>query len=201
MKERDTSASSWLDRFHDGDRAVLEQCYREHFDTVARAVSRYLQGADQETVVHDVFYALLSQREMREGFRGGAIAAWLTTVGRNRAVDYLRRHRRVRSLEANGEGGGLEPAAPGPGPDASAEASLLLDKIRAQLPDKWRPVFEARFVLQLSQREAAAQIGITRTTLAYRELRVRALLGRIVSDADFAAEDRAASDITEEESS
>ena len=37
-------------------------------------------------------------------------------------------------------------------------------------------VFEARFVRQLTQREAASTLGISRTTLAYQEHRIRKLL-------------------------
>src|SRR5437868_4527758 len=46
----------WLDEFHAGDPAVMRQCYVEHFAAVDRAVGRILQGADKETVVHEVFY-------------------------------------------------------------------------------------------------------------------------------------------------
>jgi hypothetical protein len=66
----------------------------------------------------------------------------------------------------------------------------MLERFRAQavigrfrrevLPEKWRSVFEARFIRQLSQREAATEIGITRTTLAYQEMRVRSLLERFL---------------------
>ena len=35
-------AVSWLQSFHQGEREVLEACYREHFDTVARAVGGVL---------------------------------------------------------------------------------------------------------------------------------------------------------------
>ncbi|NPC78158.1 RNA polymerase subunit sigma-70, partial [Pyxidicoccus fallax] len=51
---------------------------------------------------------------------------------------------------------------------------------REHLPAKWAPVFEARFVRQLSQREAAAALGLHRTTLAYQELRIRSLLKKFL---------------------
>jgi RNA polymerase sigma-70 factor (ECF subfamily) len=44
------------------------------------------------------------------------------------------------------------------------------------LPPEWIPVFDARFVRQLDQRQAARAIGIPRTTLVYREHRIRRLL-------------------------
>lgn len=167
--------NDWLARFHAGDRRVLETCYREHFDAVRAGVGRYLSGADQETVIQDVFLSLVSSARTREAFRGGSLGGWLHTVARNRAVDYLRRHRRgARAEEARED----QLAAGGPDPATAAEARLLVRRFRATLPDKWVPVFEARFVEQLSQREAADRLGCSRTTLAYQELRVRRLLRR-----------------------
>jgi hypothetical protein len=43
-------------------------------------------------------------------------------------------------------------------------------------------VFEARFLRQLSPREAAQPLGVPRTTLVYQEQRVRALLEQFVLD-------------------
>ena len=41
-------------------------------------------------------------------------------------------------------------------------------------------MFEARFLQHLNQSEAAALLGMRRTTLAYRELRIRALLRKFL---------------------
>ncbi|HEY3669201.1 MAG TPA: hypothetical protein VGL19_24550, partial [Polyangiaceae bacterium] len=57
------------------------------------------------------------------------------------------------------------------------EARALLLKFRSEvLPAEWEGVFETRFVRQLDQREAARSLGIPRTTLLYREHRIRRLL-------------------------
>ena len=48
--------------------------------------------------------------------------------------------------------------------------------LREALPEEWGPIFQARFVEQLDQREAARRLGMHRTTLAYREVRIRKLL-------------------------
>jgi RNA polymerase sigma-70 factor (ECF subfamily) len=44
------------------------------------------------------------------------------------------------------------------------------------LPEGLWPLFQARFIERLDQREAARRLGLHRTTLAYRELRVRRFL-------------------------
>jgi len=167
----------WLERFHAGDRDVLEACYREHFRTVGQAIGQVLRGADRETVVHDVFVDLLANANLRRGFVGGAFATWIGVVARNRAVDYWRRYRREGALdEAAAEGA---PSAPAERMEEDVGARLLMAQFRSEvLPEKWHTVFEHRFLLGLDQREAARRLGISRTTLAYREAQVRRLLGR-----------------------
>lgn len=168
----------WLRRFHDGERAVMEEMYRDHYDVVSRAVGRIVGGADQETLVHELFFRLLHRREAREGFTGGSLAAWLTTLARNLALDHLRaRGREVPFDAADAErlaGGAVDE-------QAAAEARDAIETFRRDwLPPGWERLFQLRFVERLSQREAARVLGIRRTTLAYRELRIRRLLQRFV---------------------
>ena len=174
-----TETDSWLERFHAGQRDVLEACYRDHFDLVYRAVARIVSGPDRETIVHEVFFRLISSVKQRSGFKGGSFEAWIRTVARNRAIDFLRHHKRetlvdpetVASLASREE---IER-------EDATHAYLLIEKFLAEcLPGKWRPVFEARFIKQLSQREAARELGMRRTTLAYQEHQVRKLLRRFL---------------------
>ncbi len=170
---------SWLACFHAGQRGAMEDCYREHFATVEKTVGQILYGADKETVIHEVFFRLLSDRQARLGFQGGSLRAWIATVARNRAIDYLRRHRREQVVDpevAAGLAGGEESRC-----EERTEAKILVERFcREQLPDRLAPVFEARFIKQLSQREAARELGMRRTTLAYREGRIRILLRRFL---------------------
>jgi RNA polymerase sigma-70 factor, ECF subfamily len=172
----------WLERFHAGERAVIEGCYRDHFRVVEHAVSQVLRGADKETVVHEVFLQLISRAELRRGFSGGGFSAWLATVARHQAIDFWRRHRRELSLDQlPAEASPAEPAQPIERFERTVEARLLIDRFRREaLPPRWAGVFEARFVGGLDQRSAAARLGISRTTLAYQEIQVRRLLRRFV---------------------
>jgi RNA polymerase sigma-70 factor (ECF subfamily) len=172
----------WLDRFHAGEREVLDECYRNHFRVVETAVGHVLRGADKETVIHDVFLQLLARPELRRGFTGGSFAAWLATIARHQAIDFWRRYRREHSLEQlasrNAPGEPVQPVEP---LERTVEARLLIDRFRREvLPPKWARVFEARFVSGLDQRSAAAQVGISRTTLAYQEIQLRRLLRRFL---------------------
>jgi RNA polymerase sigma-70 factor (ECF subfamily) len=165
----------WLNRFHAGDRAAMEECYRDYYQVVEAAVRGMLREADKETVIHEVFFALLSEPTTRQGFQGGSFAAWLRTLAKNRALDLLRRQQLERRAapEAARQ---MQTSVPGPS-EQRADARAFLSRFQKQcLPEKWRAVFETRFVQQLSQREAASTLGISRTTLAYQEHRIRALL-------------------------
>jgi RNA polymerase sigma-70 factor (ECF subfamily) len=167
---------AWLQAFHAGERACLEQCYRHQLDTVDRAVATVVSSpADRETLVHEVFFRLLNEERLRRGFRGGSLSAWLRVVARNQAIDYTRR-RRLELLVAND----AAPAAT-PSEEPEIEVRLTLERFREKvLPRKWQRVFTARFVEQQDQPTAARSLGMRRTTLAYQEYRIRNLLRRFV---------------------
>ena len=140
-----------------GNTRRTRRFYCEHYATVDRAVGGVLRGADRETVVHEVFFRILSNEEMRRAFTGGSAAAWVAMVARNHAIDYRRRRGR-EVLDDAAE----TPDAQAPAADEASDAKLLVDRFRREvLPEKWRPVFEACFLQQLSQREAAQALGMS----------------------------------------
>lgn len=171
---------AWLAEFHAGDRIVLEGCYRQCYRNVVRAVGRLLSGADAETVTHEVFYRLLSSAKVRESFQGGSLDAWLTQVATNSARDLLRRQRREQPEDAAPESQARAKFGERAGECSFADevdAKLLIDRFRkTRLPPEWGAVFDARFLRQLPQRQAAEELGMPRTTLVYQEQRIRALL-------------------------
>jgi RNA polymerase sigma-70 factor (ECF subfamily) len=172
------ASDAWLRRFHDGEPDAIEQVYREHFDTVGRVVAPLLGRGDGETVIQEIFFRLITQPALRAAFRGGDLGSWLCVVSRNHAIDYLRRRNRevpTATVPAPDQPGSL------PSWETEAEARLLVERFRAEvLPPKWAATFELRFLQQLSQSEAAAALGMGRTTLAYQEARVRRLLRKFL---------------------
>ena len=74
----------------------------------------------------------------------------------------------------------LDDAEPRVEPDVAAAARRELAAFRATLPTDWIGVFDACFVRQLSQRDAARALAIPRTTIAYRALRIRRALRRFI---------------------
>lgn len=185
-ESRSETDTRWLRAFHAGDREVLEACYRAHFEKVAAAATRILRSVDAETVTHEVFYRLLSDPKMRESFGGGSVAAWLKTIAERAALDQLRRLRREQAPIdddfAVASPGEIDPRRA----DDEIEAKMLVERFRREvLPQKYQALFEVRFLRQLPQRDAARELGIQRSTLAYQEERVRELLeGFLLDGAD-----------------
>jgi RNA polymerase sigma-70 factor, ECF subfamily len=171
-----TAVEQWVAEFHAGDRAVIEQCYRDHYRGVVGAVGRFLQGADAETVTHEVFFRLLWNGKLRENFQGGSFNAWVTQVATNLARDHLRRYRREQQSDPPEIASGDDPPSGG-GVAGEVEAKMIVERFRRErLPSEWAGVFDTRFLRQLSQRDAAKELGMHRTTLVYQEQRIRALL-------------------------
>jgi RNA polymerase sigma-70 factor, ECF subfamily len=90
-------------------------------------------------------------------------------------VDFWRRHRRETSLEDRDIPLLVDPLSRGV--EERVELNLFVARFKRDgLPEALWPLFHARFVERLDQREAARRLGMPRTTLAYRELRVRRFL-------------------------
>lgn len=153
----------------------MTDLYHDHFATVAAAVGRVVVGADKETVIHEVFFKLLSSPEHRRRFQGGSFSAWIATVAHNQALDHARRTRREVPVD-----GLIEHIASADEPGEAATARVLVERFRDKLPENWRPVFDLCFLRQLPQRDAAAALGMSRTTLAYQHHQIRARLRRFL---------------------
>jgi len=137
-----------------------------------------LGGADRETAIHELWARLLEGEGLRRAFQGGAFASWLAVVARNHALDVRRRiTREVPGALADAD------ASPTESWEDAAQARLLVEQFRRELlPPEWAGVFELRFLQQLPQRDAAARLSLHRTTLAYREFRIRRLLKKFLLD-------------------
>lgn len=173
----------WLALFHAGNRKVLKKLYNEHFCTVEKAAGKILPEADKETVIHEVFLRIFTEENMRQNFKGGSLVAWLTTVTKNQAIDFLRRSR--KEFMANPEFVANQSDSGSHNLEDKLQAKMLIDVFRRDhLPEKWLQVFEARFIRQLTQREAARDLKMPRTTIAYQEHRIRVLLRRFLESGE-----------------
>jgi RNA polymerase sigma factor (sigma-70 family) len=167
-------------RFLRGDRDVLEQIYRDAFDTVRRAAGRVLrEPADRDGVVQQVFTEVVSSRALRATFRGGDLAAWLAAIARHKAIDFARREQRLTDLSVVPE--------PSVAPDPIDEFRQDLERFASRLPADRRRVLELRFVAGMTQVEAAAELGMPRSTLEDWEKQIKRALEEYLLSGEGAA--------------
>jgi RNA polymerase sigma factor (sigma-70 family) len=130
-------------------------------------LSRFFKDvADVEDVIQETYARLLSQTESA----AMAVRNWhafLFTSARNVALDRIRKAR-VVSLDALAEMGGTDVLDQAPTADealnARQEVALLLESI-ASLPDRCREALTLRKLYGLSQREIAARLSISESTV------------------------------------
>jgi RNA polymerase sigma-70 factor (ECF subfamily) len=145
-------------RFVRGDRDVLEQIYRDSFETVRRAAGRVLrEPADRDGVVQQVFTEVVSSRSLRATFRGGDVASWLASIARHKAIDFARRESRLADLS--------EVPEPSATPEPLDDFRRELERFARRLPDDRRRLLELRFLAGMTQVEAASAMGMPRSTL------------------------------------
>jgi RNA polymerase sigma-70 factor (ECF subfamily) len=170
-----SSDTSWEARFLRGDNDVIEAVYRETFEVVRRAAGRVLrEPADRDAVVHEVYTQLVSSRRLRESYQGGAIGGWLAVIARHRALDFVRRESRLTDLSA------LDEAAADN--DPLADFRRELERFAERLDPQRRRLLQLRFLAGMTQAEAAAQLGMPRTTLEDREREIKTMLQQHLLD-------------------
>jgi RNA polymerase sigma factor (sigma-70 family) len=161
------SSDDFAARFLRGDRDVLEQIYRDSFP------------ADRDGVVQQVFTEVVSSRTLRATFRGGDLASWLSAIARHKAIDFARREQRLTDLSMAPEAA----VADGPLDDFKQE----LERFARRLPEERRRVLELRFVVGMTQVEAASELGMPRSTLEDWERQIKRALEEYLASGEGVA--------------
>ncbi len=98
------SGSSSYHRFLDGDEAGLVEIIRDYKDGLILYINSIVNDIHiAEELTEDTFVRLVVRRPADKG--NSSFKTWLYTMGRNRAIDYLRHHKRRQevSLDACAE--------------------------------------------------------------------------------------------------
>src|SRR5262249_34594652 len=140
-----------------------------------RAARGAVGPAEAESVVHEVFVELLRNEELRRRFTGGALGAWLSAIARRKSLEHLRRMGRPPPREPGPD----EPAVEPPEPRLEARA-LLARFLKEGVPEQQAGFFRLRFLDCRTQVEAAAELGIPRSTLEGWEHRLSERLRRFI---------------------
>ena len=184
-----------------GSEAALGTLYDRYGDAIFAAAYRLTSDrGTAEEVVQETFLTLWNRAELFDP-NAGSLAAWLHTIGRNRAVDRLRaagRRPQLVTLSSatrdENETQALERAVAGgtvmagavqpPSPEEAASAADRRDAIRraiAAMPEVERTVILLAYQEELSQTEIADRLdwplGTVKTRTRRALLRLRDVLG------------------------
>lgn len=175
-----------LERMVRGDERALAELYDRHARPVYALALRILQDAgDAEDVVQEVFAQAWRQASRYDG-RRGAVAAWLLTTARSRAIDRLRA-RRARPDLVGAPLQTVEVADPSRAADlllVSAEQVTRVQNALAELPLLQRVALELAYYEGLTHAEIAAHLeqplGTVKTRIRLGMIKLRESLGGTV---------------------
>ena len=131
-------------------------------------------GADADDVVQEAF--VKAYRQLAR-CRGDNFRPWLLAIVANEARNLHRSRRRRDGLLLRAAAGEPERTAPDPADSAMAadRRRVLVDRLRA-LADRDREVLVCRFLLDISEAETAAALGLPKGTVKSRTARALARL-------------------------
>ncbi len=84
--------------FLDGDEYAFEELVRTYRHPLTAFLQRFVSDYDTaEDLAADVFVIVLEQKKYRPK---GSFRAWLFAIARHKAIDYIRKHRKLLPLES-----------------------------------------------------------------------------------------------------
>lgn len=162
-----------LTRTGNQDTQAFEALYDRHARTVYSLILRIVRDAQTaDELLQESFFQVWRKAGQYNG--SGAVGAWLCRIGRNRALDQLRRMK-ARPQSADVEVETLEQVPAPFGQQVDVQVSRLWDRqhlqtVLAEIPDEQRQCLEMAYFDGKSQREIAEEMG---TALGTVKTRVR----------------------------
>ncbi|HZW09883.1 MAG TPA: sigma-70 family RNA polymerase sigma factor [Phycisphaerales bacterium] len=147
-----------VERARRGDREAFAELYRAHGAMVHGVLLAAVPRAQAEDLTQEVF--LLAWRRLAELRDAGALAAWLVSIARSRAMDWARADGRRRGHEECAARSGAPPAGTTEKSDGEDRAEAVLAAIRG-LPAAYREPLMLRLVAGLTGPQIACCLGMT----------------------------------------
>ncbi len=161
-----------IERSQDGDIGAFEQLVRIHQSIALRVAYLVVRDhAEAEDVTQDAF---VNAFRAIDTFRSGpAFRPWLLAIVRNEALNRVRKRHRVANLALKVA---TNPISADAAPSAESEVATnqLRQRVLAavdELPDRYRVVVSHRYLLELSESETSAVLGIPTGTVKSRTSR------------------------------
>jgi RNA polymerase sigma factor (sigma-70 family) len=158
-------------RVQRGDVRAFEQLVEPHQEIAFRVAYLITRNApDAEDATQEAL--LKTWRTFRRFRTGSPLRPWLLRITANEARNRRRSSSRAERLGLRTAAASSGEAAPSPEEAALAadEQQRLLDALE-RLPEGFRLVLECRYLLELSEEETAAALGIRRGTVKSRTAR------------------------------
>jgi RNA polymerase sigma-70 factor, ECF subfamily len=175
-----------LARMARGEGDALAELYDRHARPIYSLALRILgDAAEAEDIVQEVFSQAWKQAGRYSASRG-AVAAWLLTLARSRAIDRLRA-KRARPGEVSGEGAADQLVDSSPPADSLVLSSEQVARVRAaldELPLLQRAAIELAYYEGLTHAEIADRLeqplGTVKTRIRLAMLKLRDVLSGTV---------------------
>lgn len=144
-----------------GDESAFATLYDRYSPMLFGMLMRILQDSQAaEEVLQDIFLQLWRKPEQFDSSRG-SLPAWLTVIGRNRAISKLRGRPTQEVLEHT-DGLYANTLASSQNIEKEASRTQLLDRLKlamASLPEEQRQVIELAYFEGMTQSEIATRTG------------------------------------------
>jgi RNA polymerase sigma-70 factor (ECF subfamily) len=168
-----------LRRVAKGDRVAFRALYDRYAGRVFAAARRLVMNVEAEEIVQEAFLDVWNQASTFDETRGSA-ASWILSVGRNRAIDRLRRSAtQRRTVEGLAREHQIHSAVARPDRDFDrGQDKSRVTKALQTLSREQRTVVELAYFDGLSQAEIAARTGDPLGTVKGRARAALATLSR-----------------------
>jgi RNA polymerase sigma factor (sigma-70 family) len=172
-----------IERSRDGDADAFEQLVRAHQGVAIRVAYLVVRDhSEAEDVTQEAF--VKAYRSLPRFRLGSPFRPWVLKIVRNEALNRLRSSKRRAQLALRE---GNDPISGGAAPSSEtvvvsqAERASVLAAVD-ELPEKYRAAISLRFLLELSEEETAAVLGIPIGTVKSRTSRGLVRLRQIVGE-------------------
>lgn len=183
MEGRPLDENYLIERSRDGDADAFEQLVRSHQGVAIRVAYLVVRDhSEAEDVTQEAFVKVY--RSLPRFRLGSPFRPWVLKIVRNEALNRLRSSKRRAQLALRE---GKDPISGGAAPSSEtvvvshAERASVLAAVD-ELPDRYRSVVTHRFLLELSEAETAAVLGIPIGTVKSRTSRGLERLRQIVGE-------------------
>ncbi len=180
-KPLDSGGEALVLRVARGDQRAMSELYDLTCTMVYSLANRIVGDRNlAEDVVVEVYAQAWRQASVFDPQRG-SVAAWLMTLARTRAIDFVRARRRERAVDPLESAGDVEDGRPGPETSTSeAERQRFVRSAMLELSDEQREAIELAYYGGLSHSEIADRLGqplgTVKTRIRLGMIRMRDLL-------------------------